>query len=98
MQIKAGKQNFCSQGGYSSRASYGSRVREQGLHLPRKPPSAPAPGQQTSQQHQKDDNASESLRMVKLHGLAGNSTVGTGNLHGMSSKEEMRAARHQPQS
>lgn len=48
-------------------------------------PSAPATGQQTSQQHQKDASASESLHMVKPHGLVGNSTAGTGNLHGMRS-------------
>lgn len=46
-------------------------------------PSAPALGQQTSQQHQKGADASESICMVKLHSQVDNGSAGTGNLHGM---------------
>lgn len=44
-------------------------------------PSGPALGQQTSQ-HQKGDDASESLCVAKLQD---NGTAGTGNMHGKSS-------------
>jgi len=48
-------------------------------------PSTPALRQRTSQQHRKGADASESLRMVKLHSQADNSTAETGNLHGTRS-------------
>lgn len=57
---------------------------------PGKFPSAPALGQQTSQQHEKGADASGSLRTVKIHGQAGNCAAGTGNLHGMRSRGARR--------
>lgn len=61
----------------SSRASYRSRA----CIFPGNLPSAPALGQQTSQQHQKGADTSKSLHMVKLRSQADNCAAGMGNLH-----------------
>lgn len=70
----------------SSRASYGSRA----CICPGDVPSAPALGQQTSQQHQKGADASESLHMVKHYSQADNGAAGIGNLHGTRSRGARR--------